>query len=195
MTKPVVLGLTGSIGMGKSTTAEMFREAGIPVWDADAAVDGLYVENGRAVAAIKAHFPGAVVNGAVDRSVLKERIATDPGVLGQLNAIVHPLVRENREAFLQKHASQPIVLLDVPLLFETGLSDSVDRIVVVTIDAAEQKRRVLARGEMSEEMFEIILAKQTPDAEKRAGADYIIATKNIDSARADVARIIKELTP
>lgn len=195
MTKPVVLGLTGSIGVGKSTTADMFREAGIPVWDADFVVDRLYAQGGAAVDPIKAEFPQAILDGTVNRAALKEMIKADTDVLPRLDAIVHPLVRQDRQSFLAEHCDQPIVVLDVPLLFETGLSEDVDAIVVVTVSLGEQRRRVLSRGNMSEEMFEIILAKQMPDAQKRARADYIIETTDMKTAQTAVQKVIKDLTP
>ena len=189
-----MLGLTGSIGMGKSTTADMFRDAGIPVWDADAAVHGLYGPGGAAVAPIGAAFPDAVVDGTVDRTALRRRIAADPGVLTAVEAIVHPLVAADRAAFLQANAGASLVVLDVPLLFETGLDARCDAVAVVTIDPAEQRRRVLDRGTMTAGEFDVILRKQMSDADKRARADYIIETTTMALARDRVSEIIEALS-
>ncbi len=188
----VKLGLTGSIGMGKSTTAAMFADAGVPVWDADAAVHRLYAEGGAAVGPISKAFPGAVEDGAVSRARLKEIIAGDPGVLGRIEEIVHPLVAQDRARFLAE-AEAPVVLFDIPLLFETGAETWLDKVVVVTASAEEQRRRVLERGTLSEEAFDAILARQMPDAEKRARADFVIETKSMDHARRRVTEILQEL--
>lgn len=189
----LVLGLTGSIGTGKSTTAAMFRERGVPVWDADAAVHHLYAERGAAVAPVAALFPEAVRNGVVDRPTLRA-IAVDPEALRRIEAAVHPLVAADRAAFLAAHRDAPVVVLDIPLLFETGAERFVDRVVVVTAPPAVQRARVLARGTMSERELDAILARQMPDADKRAQADYIVETISMESARADVARILEALT-
>ncbi|WP_299837299.1 dephospho-CoA kinase [uncultured Jannaschia sp.] len=188
----MILGLTGSIGMGKSTTAEMFRELGVPVWDADATVHQLYAEGGAAVAPMATAFPKAVRNGAVDREVLRRIVAADPDVLPKIEAIVHPLVAAHRMTFLEGDA--PLVVLDIPLLFETGANAQVDRVAVVSAPPEVQKSRVLGRGTMTEAEFETILARQVPDADKRAQADYIIETTDMGTARAAVATIVKELT-
>jgi dephospho-CoA kinase len=189
-----VLGLTGSIGMGKTTTSAMFRDRGVPVWDADATVHRLYAPGGPAPARLEAAFPGTVtVEGHVDRAALRDRIAADPSVLDRVNAIVHPLVSADRTAFLAG-ADGPLVVLDVPLLFETGLDAAVDRIAVVTTDAETQRARVLERGTMTEAEFNAILSRQMPDAEKRARADYIIETSTLKGAQGMVDRIIAELT-
>ena len=192
-----VLGLTGGIGMGKSTTAAMFAEAGVPVWDADAAVARLYAPGGAAVAPLAAAFPDAVREGAVDKGALRARIAADPAILERLNAIVHPLVAEDRAAFLEGRAGpaghDALVLLDVPLLFETGLDAACDKTAVVSVDAATQRARVLARGTMTEEELAAILSRQMPDVEKRARADYVIPTDTMEGARAAVAAILEEL--
>ena len=187
-----LLGLTGSIGMGKSTTAQMFRDEGVPVWDADAAVHGLYAKGGKAVAIFAQHFPEVVVDGAVSRAALKDRIARSPAVLAQIEAIVHPLVAEDRAAFIAGHADQ-LLVLDMPLLFETKADRWMDAVVVVTASPEVQKARVLQRETMTQAQFEMILAKQMPDAEKRARADYIIETVSMDAARAAVQQIVREL--
>lgn len=186
----IVLGLTGGIGMGKSTTADLFRAHGVPVWDADAAVHRLY-EGGAAVAPLAAAFPDAVRDGAVDRSTLRT-IAQTPESLRQIEKIVHPLVAEDRQTFLAQ-STAPVVVLDIPLLFETGASDSVDRIIVVSVPADVQKQRVMERGTMTEAQFEAIRAKQMPDAEKRARADYVIETLTHTAAADEVARILAEV--
>ena len=188
------LGLTGSIGMGKSTTAGFFAEAGIPVWDADAAVRRLYEPGGAAALAIAAHYPGAISpDGGVLRPVLRDMIRADPAVLDWLNATVHPLTAADRARFLQDHADAPIVLLDIPLLYETGADAGCDAVVVVSAPAATQRARVLARGEMSEADFQTILARQLPDAEKRARADYLIETTTLEAARAAVKDVLTDI--
>ena len=187
------MGLTGSIGMGKSTTAAMFRKAGIPVWDADATVHALYAPDGPAPKLLEEAFPGSVqANGHVNRAVLRELIATDATVLDRINAIIHPLVAEDRAAFLD--GQNGLVVLDVPLLFETGLDAYCDKIAVVSVDSKTQKTRVLSRGTMTEENFAMILSRQMPDAEKRKLADYIIDTSTIPVAQDAVKSIIAELT-
>lgn len=190
----IVLGLTGSIGMGKSTTAKMFAEAGVPVHDSDEAVHRLYA--GAAAPLVEAAFPGIVQDGSVDRTRLAERVLGNPEALKTLEGIVHPLVRADASAFLEKHrqAGAPIAVLDIPLLFETGGRDRVDRVVVVTAPAEVQRARVLARPGMTEQKFEAILARQVPDAEKRRLADFIIDTgAGMDAARAAVAEVIAAL--
>ncbi|MEM8823554.1 MAG: dephospho-CoA kinase [Pseudomonadota bacterium] len=187
----IVLGLTGSIGMGKTTTAGIFRERGIPVWDADAAVHRLYTPGGAAVAPIAALFPSVVRQGAVDRDALRAIIAESPEALKKIEAIVHPLVAEDRWVFLER--IDPLVVLDVPLLFEIGLSKTVDRIAVVSVPSDVQRQRVLDRGTMSEDDFDAILAKQIPDRDKRAGADYIIDTTTLETAQRDVDTILEDL--
>ena len=190
----MVLGLTGSIGMGKSTTARLFAELGIPVNDADQVVHDLY--RGEAVAPIGAIFPDAVRDGFVDRTVLAQNLAKNPAKFKDLEAIVHPLVRERERQFLeaQKAAGADMVVLDIPLLFETGGAERVDRIVVVSCDADIQRRRVLERPGMTREKFEMILSRQLPDAEKRARADYVIDTGHgIEAARKRVIEIIAEV--
>ena len=188
-----VLGLTGSIGMGKSTTAAMFRDRGVPVWDADAAVHRLYAPDGPASALLEAAFPGTTTpEGGVDRDALRAVVTADPGALDAVNAIVHPLVARDRAAFLAEHASAPLVVLDVPLLYETGLDAACDRVAVVSTDAQTQRARVLSRGTMTEADLAAILSRQVPDVEKRRRADYIIWTDSIASAQDAVERIVGE---
>ncbi|SRR5690606_6619022 len=186
----IVLGLTGSIGMGKSTTAKMFMDEGVPVHDSDEAVHRLYA--GAAAPLIEARFPGTVVDGAVDRERLSRAVLGNRQALRDLEAIVHPLVRADADAFLARHraAGAPLVVLDIPLLFETGGRDRVDQVVVVTAPAAVQRERVLARPGMTEEKFAAILARQVPDAQKRAEADHVIDT---GEGMAAVRRKVKAL--
>ncbi|BCG84833.1 dephospho-CoA kinase [Mesorhizobium sp. 113-3-9] len=190
----IVLGLTGSIGMGKSTTAKMFAEAGVPVHDSDETVHRLY--SGAAAPLVEAAFPGTTVGGVVDRVKLGARVLGDAAALKQLEAIIHPLVRADADAFLARHrnAGESIAVLDIPLLFETGGRGRVDKVVVVTAPAEVQRQRVLARPGMTEEKLAAILAKQVPDEEKRKLADFIIDTgQGLDAARAQVDAIIAEL--
>ncbi|MEM9708362.1 MAG: dephospho-CoA kinase [Pseudomonadota bacterium] len=189
MKAPFVLGLTGSIGMGKSTTATMFQEEGVPVWDADAVVDKLYGPGGKAVGPLRDLNSAVVVGGAVDRNRLKNWIRQDPTALARIEAVVHPLVADDRAIFIAE-ATADIVLLDVPLLFEGEIDKAVDAVVVVTAPGDVQRSRVLARPGMTEAQFETLLARQMPDAEKRARADYIIETLNMDDARKDVREIL-----
>ncbi|MER8752629.1 dephospho-CoA kinase [Mesorhizobium sp. M1050] len=191
----IVLGLTGSIGMGKSTTAKMFAEAGVPVHDSDEAVHRLYA--GKAAPLVEAAFPGTTSAGVVDRAKLGARVLGDAAALKRLEAIIHPLVRADADAFLARHraAGAPIAVLDIPLLFETGGRDRVDKVVVVTAPAEIQRERVLARPDMTEEKLDSILARQVPDAEKRKLADFVVDTgQGLGSARAAVAAIIAELS-
>lgn len=187
--RPIVIGLTGSIGMGKTTTAQMFKSAGVPVWDADSTVHRLYSSDAAAINAISKICPAATVDGTVDREVLKDWIKTTPTGLRQLEQIVHPLVAKDRQGFLDTNPAQ-IVVLDVPLLFETGLNKTVDIVVVVSAPAEVQRQRVLARPNMDAAQFEAILAKQTPDADKRAGADFVIDTTSLDEAQAGVQTLL-----
>ena len=186
------LGLTGSIGMGKSTTSRIFSDMGCDVWDADAAVHRLYAEKGAAVAPMQAAFPDAIENGAVSRTALKRIIAEDPTALRRIEAIVHPLVAQDRAAFVAS-ATSDILVFDIPLLFETGGDAAMDAVAVVTIDADTQRDRVLARGTMTEAQFEAIRAKQMPDAEKRARADFVIVTDTVEHARAQVQSVIRQI--
>ena len=188
------IGLTGSIGMGKSTSAKLFAEAGIPVNDSDAVVHDLY--SNEAVPLVEAAFPGSTRDGMVDRQELGRQLSGDPSGFKRLEAIVHPLVRERERLFLkrQRQAGVDMVVLDIPLLFETGADKRVDKIVVVSCDPQIQRQRVLARPGMTEEKFDMILSRQTPDAEKRARADYVIDTgRSIDAAREQVKEIIADL--
>ena len=187
-----LLGLTGSIGMGKSTTAAMFAEAGIPVWDADAAVHRLYAPGGAAVAPLAARFAQVVQDGAISREALKAVIAADPTALKQIEAIVHPLVAADRAAFLAG-SDADIVVLDIPLLFETGAQAWLDATLVVTTTPEEQAARVLARPGMTRAQFDTILARQMPDAEKRRLADHVIETRTLDQTRADVRRVTAQI--
>ncbi len=175
-TRPIILGLTGSIGMGKSTVAAMFAEDGVPVFDADAEVHRLQGPGGAALAAIAAAFPGTTGDLGVDRALLREAVTADPGAFARLEAILHPAVAARREAFLQANRDAPLVVLDIPLLFEAGGWAQVDRIAVVSAPADVQRARVLARPGMTEARFEAILARQLPDSEKRARADFVIPT-------------------
>ncbi len=186
------LGLTGSIGMGKSTTAAMFADAGLPVWDADAAVHRLYGPGGAAVGPMGAAFPEAIVDGAVSRDRLKAIIASDATALPRIEAIVHPLVQADREAFVAAQTSD-IVVLDVPLLFETGGETQMDAVVVVSASPEAQAARVLARPGMTRTQLDRILARQMPDVEKRARADYLIETVTLDAARAAVRDVIDRI--
>ena len=184
------LGLTGSIGTGKSTTAQMFAELGIPVWDADAAVHKLYSAGGAAVPAIQELYPEAVEHGEVSRPALKRLIQSNENVLGELEGIVHPLVAVDRQNFIETSDSD-IVLLDIPLLFETNGDKRMDAIACVNIDAETQRERVLQRGAMTEEQFEQILNKQLPNDVKCSQSDFVIQTDNLDHAKEQVAHIIE----
>lgn len=186
------LGLTGSIGMGKSTTATMFAEEGIAVWDADAAVHRLYAPGGAAVAGIAVLHPAAVAGDAVDRDALKAWIAADAGALARIEAVVHPLVAADRAAFLAA-AQSDIVVLDIPLLFEKGSEAEMDATLLVTAPPEVQRARVMARPGMTEAQFATLLARQMPDAEKRARARHIIETLSIDSVRACVRALIAHI--
>ena len=193
----IILGLTGLIGMGKSTTASLFRQAGVPIYDADAEVATLYARGGGAVELVQRAFPGAVGDGAVDRTRLPAAVAAEPAGLKRLEAIVHPLVRARRAAFLDRARAEAakVVVLDMPLLFEVGAQDAVDAIVVVSAPQDVQRRRALARPGMSPEKLAMILARQIPDADKRARADFVIDTSTgPDDARAEVNRVLQIVT-
>ena len=191
----IVLGLTGSIGMGKSTTAAMFRDEGVPVWDADAAVHRLYARGGAAVAPLAALHPPAIAEGAVDRARLKSWIAADPAALPAIEAVVHPLVAADRAAFLARARAEgaPLVVLDIPLLFEKGSEAEMDATLVVTAPPEVQRARVLARPGMTPETLDLILSRQMPDAEKRARADHVIETLTLDSTREKVHHLVETL--
>lgn len=193
MMRPYLLGLTGSIGMGKSTTAKMFAEEGIPVWDADATVHELYAKGGAAVPAIEAAFPGVVVEGAVDRARLREALQGQKQSLSRLESIVHPLTTRSREAFIRAHESAALLLLDIPLLYETGAEAACDAVLVVTAPASVQRARVLERGTMSAAQFEQILSRQLPDAQKRARADHVIETLTLEGTRTAVRTLIADI--
>ena len=189
----LILGLTGSIGMGKSTTAKLFAEAGVPVYDADAAVHQLY--EGEAALPIEAAFPGTTAGGKVDRAKLSARVVHDPAAIRRLEEIVHPMLGASRQKFFAEAEASgaPVVVVDVPLLFETGGEKRVDAVVVVTTSPELQRERVLARGTMDEEKFNSILARQLPDAEKRKRADFVVDTSHgLDPVRACIRDILIE---
>ena len=188
-----ILGLTGSIGMGKSTTAKMFAEAGYPVYDADAAIQALYAPGGAAVGPLSERFGDILKDGGVDRAALRAQVVDNPDAMKDLEAIVHPLVAQSQLNFRQQatESKASFAVLDIPLLFETGGDQRCDMVAVVTAPADVQKARVMLRGEMSEEQFENIRSKQMPDAEKRARADFVISTAfGFDFTRAHVQAII-----
>lgn len=188
-----VLGLTGSIGMGKSTTARLFAEAGVPVYDADATVHMVY--EGEAAPAIEAAFPGTTVDGKVDRSRLSAQVAHDPVALRRLEQIVHPMLQTYHQKFLEdaEQSGAPVAVVDVPLLFETGGEKRVDAVVVVTTDPDIQRRRVLARDNMTRELLDAVLARQLPDAEKRRRADFLVDTSHgLDPVRGRIREILAE---
>ncbi|MEH6684112.1 MAG: dephospho-CoA kinase [Qipengyuania sp.] len=194
MTRPLIVGLTGSIGMGKSTVAAMFEAAGVPVFDADAEVRAMQGPGGALVPAIEAAFPGSTGAGGVSREKLGALVFGNPQELARLEAIVHPAVAAQREAFLIEHAGAPLVVFDIPLLFEKGGAEAVDRVVVVSAPAQAQRRRVLARPGMTEEKFAHILELQTPDSEKRARADHIIDTgTSVEETEDEVLALIAKL--
>ncbi|HEX8240577.1 MAG TPA: dephospho-CoA kinase [Allosphingosinicella sp.] len=191
----IVLGLTGSIGMGKSTVAKMFADEGVPVFDADSAVHRLQGPEGALVERIEALFPGTTGPEGVDRGALAERVLGEPAAMRRLEALVHPAVAREREAFLADNVEAPVVVLDIPLLFEAGGSEKVDKTAVVSASAEVQRERVLARPGMTEAKFERILARQLPDAEKRARADFVIPSGGSkDETRRAVRRILACLT-
>jgi dephospho-CoA kinase len=191
----IILGLTGSIGMGKSTTADMFKALGIPVYSADETVHDLY--RNEAVQAVEAAFPGTTVDGVVDRARLSQQLAKEPDGFRKLEAIVHPLVHARQQAFLEGHRrlGTKTVVLDIPLLFESGKQSTVDQVLVVTCAPDIQRQRVLARPGMTEEKLALILSRQMPDAEKRKRADHLIDTgMGLDAARRQVTQIVARLT-
>lgn len=187
----IVLGLTGSIGMGKSTVSRMFADEGVPVFDADAAVHRLQGPEGALVAEIEAYFPGTTGPGGVNRNSLAERVLGEPDELARLEALIHPAVARERDAFLAEHEGAPVVVLDIPLLFEKGLAETVDKVAVVSADEEVQRLRTLARPGMTAEKFLRVLSHQLPDEEKRARADFIIPTDcSLDETRASVRHIL-----
>ncbi|NNE41600.1 MAG: dephospho-CoA kinase [Marinicaulis sp.] len=192
----ITVGLTGSIGMGKSTASQMFAELGAAVWSADAAVHRLYGKDGAALGAIEKLFPGVVGEDGVDRTALAKIVLSDPEKLRALEAVVHPLVGKDRAEFIQAaaHAGAPMVVLDIPLLFENASDEYFDFIVVVSAQASVQRERVLARPGMSEEKLDAILAQQMPDAEKRERADFVVSTdRSLDETRAEIEQIFNSL--
>jgi dephospho-CoA kinase len=189
-----IVGLTGSIGMGKSTTAKLFAEAGVPVYDADAAVHKIY--EGEAAPAIEAAFPGTTAEGRVDRAKLSAKVVHDAAAIKQLEQIVHPMLGASRKKFLDdaERAGAPVVVMDIPLLFETGGEKRVDAVVVVTTSPESQRERILARGTMTSEAIDAILARQLPDAEKRERADFVVDTSHgLDPVRARLRDILAEV--
>ncbi len=189
----IILGLTGSIGMGKSTTAKLFEEAGVPVYDADAAVHKIY--EGEAAPAIEAAFPGTTVNGKVDRNKLSAKVVHDPAAMKRLEQIVHPMLGASRQKFLRdaEQSGAPVAVVDVPLLFETGAEKRVDAVVVVTTTPEIQRQRILSRDNMTGEKLDAILARQLPDAEKRKRADFVVDTSGgLDPVRARIRDILDQ---
>ncbi len=189
----IILGLTGSIGMGKSTTAKLFEDAGVPVYDADAAVHKIY--EGEAAPAIEAAFPGTTVDGKVDRNKLSMQVVHDPAAMKRLEQIVHPMLGASRQKFLHdaEQSGAPVAVVDVPLLFETGGEKRVDAVVVVTTTAEIQRQRILSRDNMTGEKLDAILARQLPDAEKRKRADFVVDTSHgLDPVRAQIRDILDQ---
>jgi dephospho-CoA kinase len=189
----IILGLTGSIGMGKSTTAKLFVEAGVPVYDADATVHRLY--EGEAAPAIEAAFPGTTVGGKVDRTRLSAQVVHDPAAMKRLEQIVHPMLGASRQKFLEdaEQSGAPVAVVDVPLLFETGGEKRVDAVVVVTTTPEIQRERILARDNMTAEKLDAILARQMPDVEKRKRADFVVDTSHgLDPVRTRIRDILIE---
>ena len=189
----IVLGLTGSIGMGKSTTAKLFAEAGVPVYDADATVHQIY--EGEAAPVIEAAFPGSTVDGKVDRAKLSAKVVHDPAAMKQLEALVHPMLRAHHQKFLDdaERSGAPVAVVDIPLLFETGGEKRVDAVVVVTTSLETQRERILARDNMTAEKLDHILARQIPDAEKRERADFVVDTSHgLDPVRSQIRDILAE---
>lgn len=190
----IILGLTGSIGMGKSTTAKLFMEAGVPVYDADATVHQLY--EGEAAPAIEAAFPGTTAAGKVDRQKLSARVVHDPAAMKQLEQIVHPMLGASRQKFFAdaERAGVPVAVVDVPLLYETGGEKRVDAVVVVTTSPENQRARIMARGTMTREALDSILARQLPDAEKRKRADFVVDTSHgLDPVRVQIRDILQQV--
>jgi dephospho-CoA kinase len=194
--RPYIVGLTGSIGMGKTETAKLFARVGVPVFDSDAVVRELYGAGGAAVEPLSRAFPGSARNGEIDRTLLSRELASDPAAFEHLESIVHPLVRKAREEFIvvATQRGEPVVVLDIPLLFETGAEASVDAVVVVSAPAELQEKRVLARPEMTREKLTMLQARQLPDNQKRAKADFVIETdKGLAQAFCEVRRVAGKL--
>jgi dephospho-CoA kinase len=192
--KTFVLGLTGSIGMGKSTTAQLFAEEGVPVYDADAMVHRLY--EGEAVAAIEQAFPGTAVAGKIDRQKLSAYVVNDRAAMKRLESLVHPMLREHEQAFLANanEGGAPVAVLDIPLLFETGREDRVDAVLVVTTTSEVQRARILSRPNMTADKLEAVLARQMPDAEKRRRADFIVDTSHgLDDVRTQIRQVLAKI--
>ncbi len=191
-----ILGLTGSIGMGKSTTSKFFREAGVRVWDADATVHDLYKNDMELASSVAQIAPEAIETGQIDRTILRHSIKDNPDLLGQIEALVHPLVAANRSHFLESavKSDQTLVVIDHPLLFETGEHLRCDAVLVVTADTETQKSRVLSRDGMTKETFEMLLAKQIPDKDKRRAADYILETTTLEAAKLFVSELIRDIS-
>lgn len=188
-----LLGLTGGIGMGKSTASDMFRALGHPVWDADAAVHRLYAAGGAAVAPVAKAFPDALVDGAIDRSVLRDILAQDSTALTRLETIVHPLVGQDRANFIARHSDAPLIVLDIPLLFETRAQNAMDGVAVVSAPPEIQRQRVMARPGMTDQTLGLILSRQMPDSDKRARADWIIPSLTLEGARSAIMDIIAQI--
>ncbi|PZO67432.1 MAG: dephospho-CoA kinase [Paracoccus denitrificans] len=188
-----LLGLTGGIGMGKSTAAKMFRDLGHPVWDADATVHRLYAKGGAAVGPVGAVFPAALVDAAVDRSRLRQALTVHPDGFAVLERIVHPLVVADRADFITANFDGALIILDIPLLFETGADAAMDGVAVVSTDEATRRARILARGTMDEQTLDLIIARQTPDAEKRTRADWIIPSDTLEGARRAIQGIVAQI--
>ena len=188
-----LLGLTGSIGMGKSTTADMFREEGIPVWDADQAVHEIYAQDQDVISEIGNLVPTAISSGGVNRAALSEALKVDPSLIAQIESIVHPKVAQHRADFIEAHRAADLIVLDIPLIFEKDMSAEFDAVLVVTINEDEQRKRVMAREGMTATKFEMIRNMQTPDDIKRAKADYLIHTNSLSQTKADVQSLLKKI--
>ena len=193
MSRAFILGLTGSIGMGKTTTANIFSEFGVPVWNADAVVHELYSSDKVAIEKISKLAPDATARGFVDRNLLQKALIERPELLKSIEAVIHPLVAADRAKFLKENAEKTLVVLDIPLIYEKNNEDLCDAILVVSVDENTQKERVLSREGMTAERFEYILSRQVPDAEKRKNADFVIETKSIDQTRRDVQKLLEEI--
>lgn len=190
----IKLGLTGSIGMGKSTITSMFRDEGVPIWDADDAVHRLYASSDVVKSALVSAFGDVITDGSIDRAKLSHALKSAPNGFDRLNAIVHPAVVADRQAFMAQHSADPLVVADIPLLYETGAEAYLDKVLVVSAPADVQQARVLARPDMTADKFAAILARQMPDSDKRARADFVIDTaQSLEACRADVRAIIARL--